>query len=145
MVNRVLDKEISESVRSLRPIRRLCHLLPHRSELSDLLTCPAPTPDSVDRMSTSQVIDQMRLSYSSISTYETCPAKFKFQSEDRVPTSSSAGLSFGDSLYQALHRFPTPDPPLLQQPLDVRNVPAQVQVPVRGPRAHIALRSALVR
>jgi hypothetical protein len=27
----------------------------------------------------------MRLSYSSINTYETCPAKFKFQYEDRVP------------------------------------------------------------
>ena len=27
----------------------------------------------------------MRLSYSSINTYETCPAKFKFQYEDRLP------------------------------------------------------------
>ncbi len=54
---------------------------------------------------TSQVIDRMRLSYSSISTYETCPAKFKFQYEDRVPRSPAAALSFGDSLHQALHRF----------------------------------------
>ncbi|MGA9161847.1 MAG: PD-(D/E)XK nuclease family protein [Actinomycetota bacterium] len=47
----------------------------------------------------------MRLSYSSINTYETCPAKFKFQYEDRVPQARSAALSFGDSLHRALHLF----------------------------------------
>jgi putative RecB family exonuclease len=47
----------------------------------------------------------MRLSYSSINTYETCPQKFKFQYEDRLPTSPSPALAFGDSLHQALHRF----------------------------------------
>jgi len=47
----------------------------------------------------------MRLSYSSISTYETCPAKFRFQYEDRLPTSRSPALSFGDSLHRALYRF----------------------------------------
>jgi RecB family exonuclease len=47
----------------------------------------------------------MRLSYSSISTYERCPAAFKFQYEDRLPTSSSPALAFGDSLHRALHRF----------------------------------------
>jgi RecB family exonuclease len=56
----------------------------------------------------------MRLSYSSINTYETCPAKFKFQYEDRVPQARSAALSFGDSLHRALHLFhnrPVPVPP----------------------------------
>ena len=28
----------------------------------------------------------MRLSYSSIQTYETCPAKYRFQYEERLPT-----------------------------------------------------------
>jgi putative RecB family exonuclease len=67
---------------------------------------------------TSQVTDRIRLSYTSLSTYETCPAKFKFQYEDRVPTSPSAALSFGDSLHQALHRFhsrPVPIPPSLPE------------------------------
>jgi putative RecB family exonuclease len=60
----------------------------------------------------------MRLSYSSISTYETCPAKFKFQYEDRVPTAPSQALSFGDSLHRALHRFhnrPVPVAPSLAE------------------------------
>ena len=60
----------------------------------------------------------MRLSYSSINTYETCPAKFKFQYEDRVPQRSSPALSFGDSLHRALHRFhdrPVPVPPSLAE------------------------------
>jgi putative RecB family exonuclease len=58
----------------------------------------------------------MRLSYSSINTYETCPAKFKFQYEERVPTGTSPALSFGDSLHQALFRFhdrPVPVAPSL--------------------------------
>ncbi|MDP9343501.1 MAG: PD-(D/E)XK nuclease family protein [Actinomycetota bacterium] len=60
----------------------------------------------------------MRLSYSSISTYETCPAKFKFQYEDRVPSQPSPALSFGDSLHQALYHFhnrPVPVAPSLEE------------------------------
>jgi putative RecB family exonuclease len=60
----------------------------------------------------------MRLSYSSINTYETCPAKFKFQYEDRVPQRGSPALSFGDSLHRALFRFhdrPVPVPPPLTE------------------------------
>jgi putative RecB family exonuclease len=58
----------------------------------------------------------MKLSYSSISTYETCPAKFRFQYEERLPTAPSPALSFGDSLHRALHRFhnrPVPVAPSL--------------------------------
>jgi RecB family exonuclease len=58
----------------------------------------------------------MRLSYSSINTYETCPAKFKFQYEDRVPQKPSPMLSFGDSLHRALYHFhnrPVPVAPRL--------------------------------
>jgi RecB family exonuclease len=60
----------------------------------------------------------MRLSYSSIDTYETCPAKFKFQYEDRLPGKPSPALSFGDSLHQALfhwHNRPVPVPPPLEE------------------------------
>jgi putative RecB family exonuclease len=60
----------------------------------------------------------MKLSYSSISTYETCPAKFRFQYQDRVPTSPSPALAFGDSLHRALHRFhdrPVPVAPSLEE------------------------------
>src|SRR2546425_10179004 len=58
----------------------------------------------------------MKLSYSSISTYETCPAKYKFQYDDRLPTQGSPALSFGDSLHRALRRFhdrPVPVAPTL--------------------------------
>jgi putative RecB family exonuclease len=60
----------------------------------------------------------MRLSYSSINTYETCPAKFKFQYEDRLPSSPSPALAFGDSLHRALNRFhgrPVPVAPSLEE------------------------------
>ena len=59
-----------------------------------------------------------RLSYSSINTYETCPAKFRFQYEERVPTKQSPALSFGDSLHQTLfhwHNRPVPVPPPLEE------------------------------
>jgi len=63
----------------------------------------------------------MRLSYSSINTYETCPAKFKFQYADRVPSVPSAALSFGDSLHRTLYRFhsrPVPVAPSLAELLE---------------------------
>jgi RecB family exonuclease len=40
-----------------------------------------------------------------MNTYETCPAKYRFQYEDRLPQARSPALAFGDSLHQALHRF----------------------------------------
>ena len=43
---------------------------------------------------------ELQLSYSKIETYETCPAKFRFQYEDRVPGRPSPVLSFGDSLHR---------------------------------------------
>lgn len=60
----------------------------------------------------------MRLSYSSISTYETCPAKYRFQYEDLLPSRPSPALAFGDSLHRALHRFhnrPVPVAPSLPE------------------------------
>jgi putative RecB family exonuclease len=64
----------------------------------------------------------MRLSYSSINTYERCPQAFKFQYEDRLPTSSSPALAFGDSLHRALHRFhdrPVPVAPSIEELLEL--------------------------
>ena len=61
---------------------------------------------------------KMRLSYSSLSTYETCPAKFRFQYQERLPTGPSPALSFGDSLHKALRRFhdrPVPVAPSLPE------------------------------
>ncbi len=63
----------------------------------------------------------MRLSYSSVSTYETCPAKYRFQYLERLPTSPSPALAFGDSLHKALQRFhsrPVPVPPSLEDLLE---------------------------
>jgi putative RecB family exonuclease len=59
----------------------------------------------------------VRLSYSSINTYETCPAKYRFQYEERLPTASSPALTFGDVLHRALFRFhdrPVPVAPSLE-------------------------------
>ena len=49
----------------------------------------------------------MRLSYSSINTYETCPAKYRFEYEERLPTVLGPALSFGESLHRALQRSTT--------------------------------------
>ncbi len=60
----------------------------------------------------------MRLSYSSINTYETCPAKYRFRYEERLPSTPSPALSFGDSLHQALYRFhnrPVPVAPPVEE------------------------------
>jgi len=64
----------------------------------------------------------MKLSYSSINTYETCPAKYKFQYEDRLPTTASPALSFGDVLHRTLYRFhnrPVPVAPALDEMFDM--------------------------
>ena len=60
----------------------------------------------------------MRLSYSSISTYETCPAKYRYQHVDRVPRRPSPFLAFGDSIHRALFLFhdrPVPVAPSLPE------------------------------
>jgi putative RecB family exonuclease len=64
----------------------------------------------------------MRLSYSSINTYETCPAKYRFQYEDKLPTSGSPALTFGDVLHRTLYRFhnrPVPVAPSLDELLEM--------------------------
>lgn len=63
----------------------------------------------------------MKLSYSEISTYQTCPLQFRFKYVEERPTEPSASLSFGKSVHDALewlYSGPTPDPPLLEQLVD---------------------------
>ena len=55
----------------------------------------------------------MKISYSAISSYQTCPLAYKFQYVDRLPTAPSPALSFGQSLHEVLRWFydvPTEDP-----------------------------------
>ncbi|RJQ31143.1 MAG: PD-(D/E)XK nuclease family protein [Actinobacteria bacterium] len=62
----------------------------------------------------------MRLSYSAVSTYQTCPLKYKFQYIDKLPTKPSAALSFGSSLHSALefmYKVKVPTPPSLEDVL----------------------------
>lgn len=46
-----------------------------------------------------------RLSYSSLSTYETCGLQYKFRYLDKLPTKPSPILAFGNSLHEALRRW----------------------------------------
>jgi putative RecB family exonuclease len=69
-----------------------------------------------------QAMRGVRLSYSSISTYETCPAKWRFQYRERLPTVPSPALTFGDSVHRALRRFhdrPVPVAPGLPELMDM--------------------------
>ncbi len=64
----------------------------------------------------------MKLSYSAASTYETCPAKYRYRYVDRLPTQPSSALAFGDSIHKALYRFhdrPVPEAPSLSDLLEI--------------------------
>ncbi len=58
----------------------------------------------------------LRLSYSSISTYEKCPFQYSLQYVEKLEGPRSPALSFGSSLHSALERFHSgkekPDPDL---------------------------------
>lgn len=63
----------------------------------------------------------LRLSFSSIDTYENCPAKWRFAYVDRLARGASPFLSFGSSLHEALewfHARPVPVAPSLEELLD---------------------------
>ncbi|MFY9588200.1 MAG: PD-(D/E)XK nuclease family protein [Actinomycetota bacterium] len=47
----------------------------------------------------------IRLSYSSISTYELCPLQYKFRYLEGKPGRRTPALGFGESLHEALRRF----------------------------------------
>jgi putative RecB family exonuclease len=64
----------------------------------------------------------VKLSYSAIDTYETCPARYRYRYRDRVPAGPSPILAFGDSLHRALYRFhsrPVPVAPSLAELLEM--------------------------
>jgi len=60
----------------------------------------------------------IRLSYSSISTYELCPLQYKFRYVEAKPGRRTPALGFGETLHEALRRFhaqPVPVAPKLEQ------------------------------
>jgi putative RecB family exonuclease len=62
-----------------------------------------------------------RLSFTSIDTYENCPAKWRFQYVDGLGRGSSPYLSFGSSIHEALewfHKRPVPVAPSLDELLE---------------------------
>ncbi len=48
---------------------------------------------------------RVRLSFSRVDTYTTCPAQFRYSYVDRLPSKPSPHLSFGTSIHAALERF----------------------------------------
>lgn len=62
----------------------------------------------------------MRISYSALETYKTCPLKYKFQEVDKIKTPKSKEAVFGTILHSTLNFIHTPSmlPPTLEQALD---------------------------
>jgi putative RecB family exonuclease len=48
---------------------------------------------------------RVRLSFSRIDTYRTCPRQFRYRYIDRLPGKPAPALSFGSSIHDALERF----------------------------------------
>ena len=79
--------------------------------MEELRLAVVPSPDEIEET-------PIRLSYSSISTYELCPLQYKFRYVDRKPERRTPALGFGESLHEALRLFhaqPVPVPPSLDQ------------------------------
>lgn len=85
-----------------------------RSELSDapsVAPAQAGTQPELDGMPP----PILRLSFSRVDTYQTCPLKFRFGYVDKLPQQPSPHLSWGSSIHAALERWwdqklPTPPP-----------------------------------
>lgn len=62
----------------------------------------------------------MRLSYSALDTYQTCPLKYKFQNIDRIKTPKSKEAVFGSVLHSTLNFIHTPGilSPTLEQAME---------------------------
>lgn len=62
----------------------------------------------------------MRISYSTLETYKTCPLKYKFQEIDKIKAPKSKDAVFGTILHSTLNFIHTPSllPPTLEQALD---------------------------
>jgi DNA helicase-2/ATP-dependent DNA helicase PcrA len=51
------------------------------------------------------LLEKRRLSYSQITTFSTCPLRYKFRYIDNIPVKPSKFLSFGDSIHKAIEKF----------------------------------------
>lgn len=62
----------------------------------------------------------MRISYSSLETYQSCPLKYKFQEIDKIPTPKSKEAVFGTTIHSTMKFIHTPSllPPALEQALE---------------------------
>ncbi len=62
----------------------------------------------------------MRISYSALDTYQTCPLKYKFQEIDRIKTPKSKEAVFGSVIHNTMKFIHTPGilSPALEQALD---------------------------
>ncbi len=62
----------------------------------------------------------MRISYSALDTYQTCPLKYKFQEIDRIKTPKSKEAVFGSVIHSTMKFIHTPGilSPALEQALD---------------------------
>ena len=62
----------------------------------------------------------MRISYSSLNTYETCPLKYKYHDIDKIKEPKSKDQVFGTLIHSVLHYYHTPAllAPNLEQALD---------------------------
>jgi putative RecB family exonuclease len=73
------------------------------SVTTSLLGDPTPEPSS-----------RLRLSFSRVDTYETCPLQYRFSYIDKLPTAPSPHLSWGSSIHAALEDWwdrKLPEPP----------------------------------
>src|SRR4030042_5632321 len=62
----------------------------------------------------------MRISYSALDTYQTCPLKYKFQEIDKIKTPKSKEAVFGSVIHSTMKFIHTPGilSPTLEQALD---------------------------
>lgn len=85
--------------------------------MMELQTADAPGTYEELEPESPPLIDEhgrVRLSFSRVSTYRTCPAQFRYGYVDGIPSEPSPHLSFGSSIHAALERFydrKLPDPP----------------------------------
>jgi len=75
---------------------------------NNLKTETAPIEAPVEEFKTAVAIpDHLRLSYSQIDTYLSCPLKYKYMYVYSIPTKPSAPLSFGTDVHNVLKEFYT--------------------------------------
>ena len=80
-----------------------------RLDLGDVLAAADPTGTYGDAEPTSPPLvgddGRVRLSFSRIDTYRSCPLRFRFSYIDRLPSAPATYLSFGTSIHTALEAF----------------------------------------